>query len=70
MHEPMSAAAKHAACQAVKEVLEARYPGTIWMVVPEGEKPPPGVAVFRIKAPDPYDELANIAWEAIRARCA
>jgi hypothetical protein len=53
MHAPMSAAAKRAAWEAVKQVLEARYPGTIWTVVPEGEEPTPGASIFRVRAPDP-----------------
>jgi len=47
----MSEAAKRAVCEAVKQVLEARYPGTIWTVVPESEKLPAGVPIFRIEAP-------------------
>jgi hypothetical protein len=49
VYKPMSEAAKQAAREAIKMVLQRRYPGTVWRTVPEGEKP--SGAVFRIDSP-------------------
>lgn len=48
----MTETAKRAAIDAVERVLQARHPGMIWTVVPEGEEPSSSAAViFRIDPP-------------------
>lgn len=51
MYKPMSESAKQAGREAIKRVLEERYPGLVWTDLREGEEPPSAAVIFRINPP-------------------